>query len=79
MTIKESDFEGCYTRTIFHDTNKDGKLVYIVLCNEISDKGYGNWQTKTTYSVFFDDEVQIETKCISVAVTTVNNLMGVTP
>lgn len=78
MAIKESDFEGCYTRTIFHDTNKDGKLVYIVLCNEVSDKEWGNWQTKTTYNVFFDDDLQIESPMLSFAVTVANKLMGVT-
>lgn len=72
MAIKESDFEGCYTRVIFHDTNKDGKLVYIVLCNEVSG---GNWQTKTTYNVFFDDELQIESPMLSFAVTTANKLL----
>jgi len=77
MTVKESDFEGCYTRTIFQDTNKDGKPVYIVLCNEVSNKEYGNWQTKTTYRVFFDDEVQFESPMLSFAVTTVNKLMAV--
>lgn len=76
MVIKESDFEGCYTRIIFHDANKDGKLVYIVLCNEVSDKEYGNWQTKTTYNVFFDDELIIESPMLSFAVTTANKLLG---
>ena len=76
MTIKESDFEGCYKRVIFHDTNKEGKLVYIVLCNEVSNKEYVNWQTKTTYSVFFDDDLQIESPMLSFAVTTANKLMG---
>lgn len=75
MAIKESDFEGRYTRTIFHDTNKDGKLVYIVLCNEVSDKEYGNWQTKTTYNVFFDDELQFESPMLSFAVITANKLL----
>lgn len=75
MSIKESDFEGCYTRIIFHDTNKEGKLVYIVLCNEISDKEYGSWQTKTTYNVFFDDELWAESPSLTFAVNVANGLM----